>query len=239
MAVQGWLVQTVSGISFAISLTILFYCFLVIFKYILQQDRSRHFINLFYLMAVLLSITNMVQAVYVVFDLPKQDLPVNMSEELPLNAITVVNNVHSMCYIGFVLLTIAAYIQIMTGLKYSYAGNKFSMSTLKTSMGHTVSKRNWLFALCLFFMIVDITLEVLCMVQSFYLKPKFVLIYYLAVSPTLAAMYITIVVIIFQYMNSAANPSLAPERIKTGVQAFLYALSLATFFTVRLLILID
>ena len=70
------------------------------------------------------------------------------------------------------------------------------------------------------------------------MKPEAILIFYLTVSPILAIVYITIVVIIFRYMNPEKNPSLMPERIKTGVQALLYLVSLLTFFGVRLALVI-
>ena len=80
--VEAWAVKIVSSVCIVASLVILFFCLNVIFKYILQQDRSRHFINLFYLMAVLMCIANVTEAIYVIATLPDSDSLFEMDDEV-------------------------------------------------------------------------------------------------------------------------------------------------------------
>ena len=159
-------------------------------------------------MSVLLCLANIVESILVFATLPKEDSLFNKKESMPedLKEIAITNAIHCVLYVALVLLTICAYIQIMTGLKVTYTENCYNMSQMQQELNRTIRARNWLFIFCGFLLLTDILLVVFGMVDSIPLNPEAALIYYLALLPVLSILYITIVCIIFSYMNSAYNP---------------------------------
>ena len=102
----------------------------------------------------------------------------------------------------------------MTGLRLTYTK---LLPGYSRKLDKALCVRRLLFIFCALVLIANAALMIIELHDSKKMSPEAILIFYLTVSPILAIFYITIVVIIFRYMNPDKNPSLEPERIKTGV----------------------
>ena len=159
-------------------------------------------------MSVLICISNILESIYIFATLPDEDTYYSMQERLPseLKQVSIINDLHGVMYVTLVLITISAYIQIMTGLKVTYTENCYNIVQMQHEMARTIRSRNTLFFLCALILLSDILLLIFSMVDSVPIEPEATLVYYLVLLPVLAILYITIVCIIFSYMNSACNP---------------------------------
>ena len=91
----------------------------VISKYMIRMGVCKMFVNLFYILALSLLITDLV-LVYAIYFNSYQIMLIDKQGDIPVTVFTIANSVHSCLYIGLVLLQTCAMVQITTGLKIQY-----------------------------------------------------------------------------------------------------------------------
>ena len=116
---ETWL-MLVNTVNLALIVLLIVAGFQIIMRYILRLGICMTFVNLFYILSSLLLLVDLTLVFSVYFELPSNDMTVDMSADIPLNVFTVANSVHSVIYTALVLLMVSAMFQIATGLKLTY-----------------------------------------------------------------------------------------------------------------------
>lgn len=157
------------------------------------------------------------------YDLKSPDQQLN-------NAFNICFGIHSVAYVCLVLLMICTMVQITIGLKRQYDRCNKPNAT-------DIAKRNVriAYASCILVFLISATAEIVPLIVN--IEPIWLQSWYLVLSAGLFGAYGISLYYLFSYMNTEENPALRPEHSKMAWQAAYYMLSLAIFFTVKLLVL--
>ena len=94
-----------------------------------------------------------------------------------------------------------------------------------------------MYAGCIFVFLMTATVEIFALGWDF-VTQETIQVWYCILSSSLFLTYGISLYYLFSYMNTEENPALRPEHSKMAWQAGYYMLSLAIFFSVKLLLLI-
>lgn len=188
---------------------------------------------MFYVMAILICLSILATSIAIFFRLPGKNADYSLGSRSKGSVLDICFGIHSVSYIGLVLLMICTMIQITIGLKRSY-DCETKIQAAK------IAKRNVrvMYAGCLFVFLITATVEIFALMPQV-LTQKTIQIWYCILSSSLFLTYGISLYYLFRYMNTEENPALRPEHSKMAWQAVYYMLSLAIFFTIKLFLLMQ
>ena len=102
----------VNSVNLVATCVALWFCFVVIFCYILRQGINKMFVNLFYIQATLILLSLIVLSLFVFIYVPHVDK--TFKDDMGTNelGISIINSIHQVCYIGLILLMVCTILQI-------------------------------------------------------------------------------------------------------------------------------
>ena len=226
-------VIAISSVNLMFVLLTIVACMHVIWKFILKTGIHKKFVNMFYGIALLILLSSlfMIIAVYLEIDGIYQSERIYKDEAIPLSLLSVSNSIHSVCYIGMLILQICTIVQITAGLRMTYYRNQPEKHSSVIRLLYVT------YTLCILCVIITALVEVLSLTEN--LTGSTMLLFYISLLPVMFVIYLYSLCVLFRYMNTEQNPALRPEHSKMSWQTFYFCLSLVTFFTVHLLVYLD
>jgi hypothetical protein len=204
--VEKTILDIVAVANLLLALATLYFCGRVIWVHILRQKIKKKFVNIFYIFATLIcfSIIGTSITVLMLTD-GGGDFELTDTVQEDLGAFSILIGIHSVSYMGLVLLMITTMLQITIGLKSAY-NLKNDPDARSKARKHLIS----VYLGCLAILAVTIMIEIFAS-GVIDLKLRAYLAFYLALAIILAAAYIFSLCNLLRYMNTAENPALAPE----------------------------
>ena len=84
----------VNSVNLVASCVALWFCFVVIFYYILRQGINKMFVNLFYIQAIIILLSLIVLSLFVYLYAPRDDKKYNENMEVQEMRISITNSIH-------------------------------------------------------------------------------------------------------------------------------------------------
>ena len=233
---QEPILNLVATINLVAAIGTLFLCGRVIWVHILRQQINKKFVNMFYVAAILicLSIVGLSISIFIKARDIKDDDTIDLNGTMQ-GPIGVCFGIHSIFYIGLILLQICTMIQITIGLKRSYAQKNCMEADRKARKDLCI-----LYTLCIATWLLTILIEILTLTENEenpVLTVLGVQIFYVCLAVGLFVIYSYSLCRLFAYMNTEENPALQPEHNKMAWQSGFFLVSLLIFLTIKLLVL--
>ena len=110
----------------------LMFCLQVVYRFIIQGGICRKFINLFYIAAIPLLVSNIAFCIVIFIDIP-ENFPIESAKSsIPVQPWAIANSIHTFFYFCLPMVMISAILQIATALKMQYLYNidRYDMALL-------------------------------------------------------------------------------------------------------------
>ena len=188
----------------------------------------KKFINMFYVIALLVLGSSLCSSIALLIDLPEEKMGPDVTNySYSASFFTISYAIHSTCYIGLILLQICTIIQISVGLKLTYVMKG------KDHDG-VIQFLRFSYFMCIFLFVMTAIVETCSLALE--LTADKILLFYLIFVPMLGLVYFISLVMLLYYMNTNDNPALKPERTKICFQTFYFMVSLMVFLTLRIIL---